>query len=133
MKISDVMTPNPTTVHRDDSVKDAKRRLIENGIKHLPVVDDEGFVVGILTDRDIKMKQAVSNDPLFHDNAVVSELCVANPFCVPPDWEVREVLRGMLKKKIGSTLITDHGKILGIFTTVDGVRVLADLLEVVDR
>jgi CBS domain-containing protein len=128
MKISDIMTRKPVTVYYEDAIKNAKMKMAEYGIKHLPVVDRELHVVGILTDRDIKLKQALSDDPSYHENARVSDACIDNPFTVPPDMEVVEVLQQMLKKKIGSTLIAENRKLSGIFTSVDAVKVLSILL-----
>jgi CBS domain-containing protein len=128
MKISDIMTRKPVTVYYEDAIKNAKMKMAEYGIKHLPVVDRELHVVGILTDRDIKLKQALSDDPSYHENARVSDACIDNPFTVPPDMDVVEVLQQMLKKKIGSTLIAENRELLGIFTSVDAVKVLSILL-----
>ena len=128
MKISDIMTRNPVTVYPGDSIKSAKMKMGEHGIKHLPVVDEELNVVGILTDRDLKLKQAISDDSSFHENATVSEASNNIPFTVQPDIEVHEALQHMLKNKIGSVLVTENNKLLGIFTSVDAVKVLAILL-----
>ena len=128
MKISDIMTRTPVTVYHNDAIKNAKMKMAEYGIKHLPVVDRELHVIGILTDRDIKLKQALSNNSSYHGNAKVSDACIENPFTVPPDMEVYEVLQHMLKKKIGSALITENKKLMGIFTSVDAIKVLSILL-----
>ena len=51
--VRDVMTPLPTTIHADDSLAEALRRLIEGRRRHLPIVDGHGRVQGLLSIRDI--------------------------------------------------------------------------------
>jgi len=51
--VRDVMTPHPMVVHPDDSLAEALRRLREGHRRHLPVVDDRGHVIGLLSVRDI--------------------------------------------------------------------------------
>lgn len=129
MKISDIMTSLPTSVTVNDSVRNAKRVMAELQIRHLPVVDAENSLVGIVTDRDIKMHQAISGDPTFHETAVVASVLKANPYAVPPATPARDVVRYMVDNHIGSALIVEDGKLLGIFTAMDACRVLAECLE----
>jgi CBS domain-containing protein len=51
--VGEVMTPHPTVIRRDDSVAEALRRLVQGRRRHLPIVDDRGVVVGVLSIRDI--------------------------------------------------------------------------------
>jgi CBS domain-containing protein len=51
--VRDVMTPQPTVIRPDDSVAEALRRLVQGRRRHLPIVDDRGQVVGLLSVRDI--------------------------------------------------------------------------------
>ena len=85
-------------------------------------------MVGILTDRDLKLKQAISDKASFHESSTVAEASKNLPFTVQPDVEVHEALQHMLKNKIGSVLVTENNKLLGIFTSVDAVKVLSILL-----
>lgn len=51
--VRDVMTPHPTVVHPEDSLAEALRRLVSERRRHMPVVDDNGKVLGLLSIRDI--------------------------------------------------------------------------------
>lgn len=129
MKISEIMTRNPITVTTDDLVRNAKRVMAEHAIKHLPVVGEDGSVLGIVTDRDIKLQQAISEDPGFHTTAPVLAVALKDPYCVAPDTPARQVVRYLADNRIGSALIVDDGMLIGIFTSTDACRVLAELLE----
>jgi len=123
------MTSAPVSITVDDSVRHAKSLMAELQIKHLPVLDAENSVVGIVTDRDIKMHQAVSRDPTFHETAVVASVLRANPYSVPPDTPPGKVLRHMVDNHFGSALVVEDGKLVGIFTSMDACRVLAEYLD----
>jgi len=51
--VRDVMTPHPMVIRPDDSLSEALRRLIQGHRRHLPVVDDRGHVLGLISIRDI--------------------------------------------------------------------------------
>jgi signal-transduction protein with cAMP-binding, CBS, and nucleotidyltransferase domain len=51
--VRDIMTPYPMVIHPDDSLAEAMRRLIEGRRRHLPIVDERGKVVGLISIRDI--------------------------------------------------------------------------------
>lgn len=53
LKVSKIMTPDPLTVHENSTIKDAAQLMYDHKIGGLPVVDDEGHVVGIITESDI--------------------------------------------------------------------------------
>ena len=51
--VRDVMTPHPTVIRRGDSLAEALRRLIQGRRRHLPIVDDHGAVLGLISIRDV--------------------------------------------------------------------------------
>jgi CBS domain-containing protein len=51
--VRDVMTPHPMVIHADDSMSEALRRMIQGHRRHLPVVDERGRVLGVLSIRDV--------------------------------------------------------------------------------
>lgn len=51
--VRDVMTPYPMVIHSDDSLSEALRRLSEGHRRHLPIVDERGHVLGMISIRDI--------------------------------------------------------------------------------
>lgn len=53
LKLTDIMTKKPITIHAEDTIKTAAIRLHENKIGALPVVDDKNRLVGIITESDI--------------------------------------------------------------------------------
>jgi len=96
-------------------------------IRHLPVLEG-GTLVGMLSDRDVQLISSMSDiDP---HCLLVEEAMSQAPWTVSPETPVAEVARTMATRKLGSAVVVDaNDKVVGVFTTIDGMRVLADALD----
>jgi acetoin utilization protein AcuB len=119
------MTPSPCTVPRDQAVTVAHRLMREHGIRHLPVMDGEA-VVGVLSERDILLVESLPG--VNPTDMRVEEAMAPDPYEVTPDAPLAEVVATLLQRRIGSAIIVDDGRVAGVFTTVDALRALAELL-----
>ena len=123
--IGHYMTSNPLTVEGGERLEAAQSLMRERGIRHLPVVDD-GVLVGILSDRDVHFSRSLRTmDPT---ELLVRDAMTPSPLTLTPRMPLREVAMMMAQFRCGSVLIVDQGQLVGIFTTVDALRVLAELL-----
>jgi CBS domain-containing protein len=125
--IKDIMTPFPYTISASETVREAKLFMAKHSIRHLPVVS-KNQLVGILTDRDIKLSQAVSKDENFDQKYLVDEICLYDVYVVPGPTSAVKVLEYMATNRIGSTLITANEKLIGIFTGTDACRSFSQFL-----
>jgi acetoin utilization protein AcuB len=124
--IQKYMTTAPQTIGEDQPMALAHRMMREHHIRHLPVLRG-AKVVGIVSDRDLNTVETLADvDPR---KVLVSEAMTAEPYVVGPDTEIDEVVSTMAKQKYGSVVVTQHDKVVGMFTTVDACRALADLLH----
>ena len=129
LRIGEVMTVQPHSVDLQQKVSDAKQLMVKHAIKHLPVVKNTR-VVGILSDRDIKLRQAVSQQEDFHSTALVEDVCVTDPCTMQSTAPLTDALHAMMEKRIGSTIVVDENhRLLGIFTSMDACRVLLGVLQ----
>ena len=137
MLVRDVMTDRVQSAHPNTPVADAAEILFENEIRHLPVVE-EGQVVGILSDRDLRslaMPRLVDQETLqdlrrrYH--SPVSELMSPDPIKVHPETSLGEVIDEMTENKISALPVVDPstGALLGIVSTLDVLRALRDRAE----
>ena len=126
--IEDIMTPFPYTILASETVKKAKIFMVENSIRHLPVVS-KGKLVGILTDRDIKLAQAVTKEENYDENYLVEDLCLYDVYVVEDSTRADDVLKYMAANRIGSALITKNDKLVGIFTVTDACRTFSEHLR----
>jgi acetoin utilization protein AcuB len=116
--LASCMTPLPFTVGPDDSLRMARTIMRDHGIRHLPVVADERLV-GVLSERDATSQSATGRN-------VVRDAMTPAPFVVQIEAPLAEVAREMARRKLGSTIVLDGERVVGIFTTMDALRVLAD-------
>jgi len=121
------MTPFPHSIDVDAPLEDAHRLMRQCHFRHLPVTSG-GAIVGVLTDRDIKLILgpdfgSPDERELKVRDAYVEKLCV-----VPASTPVAKVARVMADNRIGSAIVTKNGKLVGIFTVTDACRALAEVL-----
>jgi len=116
-KVKDVMTANPVTVKPDDTVWDAVVKMDQLGIGALPVVDDEGRLVGIFTERDLLRRVvAKKRDP---DKTLIREVMTPNPVYATPEDSLEEAKRLMAKVKARHLPIVVEGRLVGIISIKD--------------
>ena len=123
------MTALPETIDESLSLFDAKDRMYRLGGHHLPVVRD-GKLVGILSHRDIAVAESITSGK--PSQIPVSQVMTPVPFSCGPEAHVEAVAREMAAHHYGSAVIVDPdhpAKIVGIFTTTDALRALADALD----
>jgi acetoin utilization protein AcuB len=124
--IRDFMTPAPVTICRAQRLSDAARRMHEHHIRHLAVLEG-GFLFGILSERDIDLVEALPDcNP---DEVTVEAAMTQDPYTVKADTPVREVAAAMAEHTYGTAVVMDQGRVAGIFTTGDALRLLAEMLS----
>lgn len=127
-KIDEVMTVLPYTVEGVASVADAKKIMAKHSIRHLPVTV-QGELYGILSDRDLKLAQSVSDDENFAEVTKVQDICQVEIYVVDCEANLDDVLTYMAEQHIGSALIENKGLLCGIFTATDACRSFAEFLR----
>lgn len=126
LHISDLMTKTVHTIGTSLSLADADRLMRKHHIRHLPVLE-QGTLVGVLSDRDVQVVTSLSDlDPRC---LLVEDAMSQAPWTVTPDTPLLEVARRMAETKVGSAVVMEHDKVVGVFTTTDGMRALAQLLD----
>jgi CBS domain-containing protein len=119
----DVMTERPVTVSAEASVTTAARILDELEIRHLPVIDDAGELVGMLSDRDVRGSLGASGDGALEASARVGDLMTGNVIEALPDDDLADVAELMVDYRIGAVPIVDARRTLvGIVSYVDVLR-----------
>jgi len=120
------MTPGPITIGHDQKITKAEEVMRENRIRHLPVLKGGKFT-GVLTDRDIKFVQGLRD--LEIDKLLVDDVVREQAFTVDAESPLDQVASEMAEQKVGSAVVLQNGKLVGIFTTVDALRALSELLR----
>lgn len=123
-QIQKYMTSMPHTIGKDIPLKTALNMMRDNRIRHLPV-EAGGKLVGVLTDRDLKLATSFAGA----QELKVEEVMTPDPYTVAPDAPMDHVALEMAEHKYGCAIVQQsNGKVVGIFTATDGLRVLGESL-----
>ncbi len=121
--IADYMTPSPHTIGIGQPLIAAHELMRAHQIRHLPVLDG-GNVVGVVTMRDLHLVETIKDvDP---QTVTIEDAMTPEPYCVGPRASLRKVAAEMAAKKLGSAIVMQRGRVVGIFTTNDALRALAE-------
>ena len=119
------MTPNPHTIGQEQTLAVAHRMMRENRVRHLPVLEG-GKLVGVLSQRDLHLIETLRD--VDQETTTVEEAMTMDVYVTNPNTPLEEAARLMAEHKYGSAVVVDRGKIAGVFTTVDALLALAQLL-----
>jgi len=122
------MTPFPHSIDIDASLAQARRMMREGNFRHLPVTAG-GDIVGVVTDRDIKLLLGPDFGNPDERELKVHDAYIDKPCVVPASTPVATVARTMAEHHIGSAIVTKNDKLVGIFTVTDACRALAEILH----
>lgn len=125
--IESVMTPFALSVEIDDLVRVAEDLMTDHEIRHLAVTDS-GVLVGVVSDRDIAFTSNTADSDL-RDRLRVRDVCSLDVYSVEREEHLDAVLMEMAERHIGSAIVTDRGKIVGVFTATDACRSFAEFLR----
>jgi acetoin utilization protein AcuB len=124
--VRDVMTPSPLTIEVGRSVAEALALMRQGDVRHLPVVDDDAGLVGVLSERDVARLEARDDVP--PGDTPISRAMTRAPWTVGPMTPLEVAVRHMASHRLGSSVVVENARVVGILTTSDGLRALAMVL-----
>lgn len=124
MDVQDWMSREVETVGSNDTLEVADDKMKQRGCRRLPVVDDNGLLVGIVTDRDLREHKGYLSSTRI--NAAMTE----EPHTVKPDEPIEQAAEVMLRNEIGGLpVVQPPSQLVGIITMTDLVRGLVRTLN----
>jgi acetoin utilization protein AcuB len=124
--LKDYMTAHPYSIGIEQTLEKAHELMRKHLIRHLPVLHG-GKLEGILSLRDL---QFIETLPDVDPTAIrVDEAMSSDVYAASSDESLADAARVMAQRKLGSAVVVEHGKVVGLFTTVDALRALADAIE----
>jgi len=125
-KMTKYMTMTPFAINSEATLVEAMDVMKDKKIRHLPVMKG-GKIFGLISDRDLKSFFAFAGtDP---KSIRVGDVCSEDPYLIAPDSLINEVAAEMAHRKVGSAVVVDNGKLVGIFTATDACQALSDICE----
>jgi acetoin utilization protein AcuB len=128
VRVAERMTPAVVTIRRDTTAPTAWALMKVRHFRHLPVVDDRGRIVGIVSDRDLTHVPSTSTraGQAVPTSVPVERIMTAVVISVRPDDDIAEAARLMWEHKIGALPVVDNGRLVGILSEIDLLRVLSE-------
>lgn len=132
LTVRDLMTADVVAVQPDDPLAALRDLMWEHNVRHMPVVDGDGELVGLVSQRDLLRNALVDQPdvPTYVEEAVLERLTAGDVMTtyverVAPDADLREAAQTMLDNKYGCLPVTLGRRLVGILTEADFVRFLA--------
>jgi acetoin utilization protein AcuB len=119
------MTPVPHSIAPEDSVVAARALMRRHSVRHL-IVMKNGKLAGLVSDRDLLAASELAGS---RKRIPVAEVMAAVPYTARFDAPLGQVARKMSQLKIGSAVVVEGTNVVGVLTTVDALRALADALQ----
>ncbi|MDX2502100.1 MAG: CBS domain-containing protein [Deltaproteobacteria bacterium] len=139
MFVSRSMTRKVITVDPDKTVFEAQELMANNHIRHLPVIDQNQQLIGIVTDRDIRsalpynfIKDSCSPEQRAEIcSLTVKDIMAVDPITVSPTFTIQDALLMIQKSKVGALpVVEDDGKLSGILSVRDLLRAFINVLGI---
>ncbi|HSE63508.1 MAG TPA: CBS domain-containing protein [Thermoanaerobaculia bacterium] len=128
-KVRDLMTPDPYTLQPRDTLAALYDLMDSHRVRHVPIVDADGELVGLLTHTDLAMSAlgSLSDLPLSQERDLlqrrrVREVMVTDLETVEPDTSLAEAAATLFENKIGCLPVVEGSRLVGILTESDFVR-----------
>jgi acetoin utilization protein AcuB len=125
LTIGDRMTKTPHLIGAEQSMRAAHDLMRTHDIRHLPVLHG-GKLIGLLSLRDLHLVETLPDvDP---ERVRVEEAMTQDVYAVEPKTPLKLVVSEMASRKLGSAVVVEGTKVVGVFTTVDALDLLAERL-----
>lgn len=125
IRVSEYMTKAPYRIGAEQPLSRAHDIMRKRRVRHLPVLHG-GKLVGLVSLRDLHIIETLQGvEP---DEVRVEEAMSQDVYTVEPEAPLRDVASEMARRKLGSAIVVDKGKIVGVFTTVDALKALGSVL-----
>ena len=135
MLVGERMTRNPVTILDTASIDDGIHLMRERKVRRLPVLDESGKMVGIVSDKDLlhAAPSPATSLSVYELHYLLAKLTIKQVMSSPvisvgPETPVEEAARVMADNKIGGLPVTEGGKLVGIITETDVFKILVELL-----
>ena len=123
--VSRYMTISAYAISCDQPIAAARDLMDGHGIRHLPVTQG-GTVVGVVSQRDIAFLDRMPGSRV--QTMTVESVMTPDPYIIAADALLEDVVHHMTEHKIGSAVVVDGERLIGMFTTIDALRALGDFL-----
>lgn len=139
-RVRDFMTDEPVTLHDDDRLREAVELVMVRRIRHIPILDAQQRLVGIVTDRDIKrtlpsplVSSAREEYEALLETTAIGRVMTPDPLTVDADADVSDAVQLLVQNRIGGLPVIENGTLVGVFTERDALQGYVELLQALQK
>lgn len=129
LPVQEFTTPDPVTADESMEIDAVRQLMADRGIRHLPIVRGDK-VVGVISDRDVRVVWGLS--PEHRQQVRAADIMATDLVTVRAAAPLDEVAHLMSERKVGSVLVFDDSRLLGIFTLTDALNALIAIARASD-
>lgn len=134
MNVRTYMHAEPVTANLRDGAHQTFTRMHDHGIRHMPVLGEDGRLVGVVSDRDLRRPDALDDDPnvvhpwILDNHTHVGQLMTPDPLTVQADAPLTAAVDLLVERRFGALPVLDGQRLVGMISAVDLLRAFRDHL-----
>jgi CBS domain-containing protein len=129
MRVADVMQTPVRAVQSDATVAEVVQRLADTHVSGVPVVDNGGRLVGVVSTTDVLEAEATADGQherqVLFENTTAEDIMTRRPLTISPQADLREAAQEMLYAEVHRLFVEEDGKLVGVISQTDIVRAFA--------
>jgi CBS domain-containing membrane protein len=131
ISVESIMTPDPVKLNETDTLGTALTLMADKHIHHIPIVDGNDVVIGLISHRDIlaASSSTLNKSPSDNSNILLREIMTSPVVSISPQTGTLKAAQYIHQSRHGCLPIIDDGSLIGIITEYDFVEVAINLLE----
>ncbi len=136
IKVSNYMSPRVLSIPPTMGIREAFFKMKENAIRHLPIVDENNTLIGIISDRELRRPnwvdeaQDISHVYYLDNSMLVSDVMITNIHVVHTYDTLNKAVSLLLDNHIGAAPVLDKtGALVGMLSSIDLLRALKDSID----
>lgn len=139
MFVGDRMSKDLITAGPEMTIFEAQKLMVEKSIRHLPVIDGAGKLIGIVSDRDMRdsMPSTLLKKPDYDitlgkiGNHPIGDIMTKNPMAIYAYYTLQDTLLVMQQRKVGALpVIDEEGYLKGILSTRDLLKAFVNIMNI---
>ena len=136
-QVSDIMNHQPITLSHTAYLSEARQLMANHNIRHLPVVNQQRQLVGLLSQRDLLAasdSHQIGQQPNSegHEHKPIDSFMSTELFAVSPDMPIKRAAETLSRHHIGCLPVVRDEQLIGIVTGSDFINVAINLLQLLD-
>ena len=130
LTVASAMSAPPYVLRETHTVGKARELMDQLDVRHLPVVNADDEPIGMISDRDVRVAEAVMGGPNAASEITIALVGTEEPYVVRRSDELGPVMLDMSARRMSSAMVVDpNGRIVGIITTTDACRIAGERIR----